>query len=83
MQLTATVLEDDNKNYHAWQHRQWIIRTYNVWDSELEFVDRMIEIDFRNNSAWNERYFVLSKGNTVKLNDEVIQKEIELVTVSW
>jgi protein farnesyltransferase/geranylgeranyltransferase type-1 subunit alpha len=30
----------DSKNYHAWSHRQWLIRTVNkpaVWDRELEF----------------------------------------------
>jgi hypothetical protein len=26
--LTETVLAKDAKNYHAWQHRQWIIKTF-------------------------------------------------------
>ncbi len=24
--LTAQVLSEDGKNYHAWQHRQWVIK---------------------------------------------------------
>ena len=24
--LTAQVLANDAKNYHAWQHRQWVIK---------------------------------------------------------
>lgn len=24
--LTARVLSEDAKNYHAWQHRQWVIQ---------------------------------------------------------
>ena len=26
LELTAETLSDDGKNYHAWQHRQWVIR---------------------------------------------------------
>ena len=27
----------DNKNIHAWTHRQWIITTFNQWDGEMEY----------------------------------------------
>jgi len=36
----AKVLDEDSKNYHAWSHRQWIMRTANkadLWERELEF----------------------------------------------
>ena len=26
LELTASVLKGDAKNYHAWQHRQWVIK---------------------------------------------------------
>ena len=26
LELTADVFEEDAKNYHAWQHRQWVIK---------------------------------------------------------
>ena len=26
LELTAQVLREDAKNYHAWQHRQWVIK---------------------------------------------------------
>ena len=26
LDLTALVLKEDAKNYHAWQHRQWVIK---------------------------------------------------------
>ena len=29
LELTARTLEEDGKNYHAWQHRQWVIQ---VWE---------------------------------------------------
>ena len=26
LDLTALVLKEDAKNYHAWQHRQWVMK---------------------------------------------------------
>ncbi|CAE1317795.1 FNTA [Acanthosepion pharaonis] len=62
------------KNYHAWQHRQWVLKTYSLWDKELNYVDKLLSLDLRNNSAWNHRYFVIC--NTSKYTDEVIESEI-------
>ena len=73
----AKMLESDGKNYHAWQHRQWVVRTYKLWDGELEFVDELLMRDLRNNSAWNHRYFVVS--STTGYNDDVICREVEYV----
>lgn len=28
LEVTEAVLEADDKNYHAWQHRQWVIHTF-------------------------------------------------------
>lgn len=56
------LISDDQKNYHAWAHRQWFITEFNLCnDRELEFVDRLLKVDFRNNSAWNHRFFVLKQ----------------------
>ncbi len=59
------ILEDDNKNYHAWSHRQWIIRTINqaeLWLAEIEYSHSKILLDPRNNSAWNQRWFATHEG---------------------
>jgi len=55
---------EDAKNYHAWAHRQWVVRRYMVADEmqkytkkELDFSEKMIRLDCRNNSAWNQRWF--------------------------
>jgi len=66
IQFLDELLEDDAKNYHMWSYRQWLVRTYGLWDEDLELVNRLIRIDVRNNSAWNERYYVLSRGATDK-----------------
>ena len=75
LSLTAEVLEEDGKNYHSWQHRQWIVQRYGLWDGELDFTDEMIKKDLRNNSAWNQRYFIVS--NTTGFTDDVIEKELQ------
>jgi len=58
-------LGDDSKNYHAWSHRQWIIRTLDnpeLWSSEIEYSHSKVLSDPRNNSAWNQRWFALHEG---------------------
>ncbi len=35
-------------------NRQWVLKTYNLWENELAFIETAIEADIRNNSAWNQ-----------------------------
>lgn len=67
---TESVFEADAKNYHAWAHRQYLLRLFLSeddyrWNSELSFCDSMIDEDVRNNSAWNHRYFTIRRGGKV------------------
>lgn len=41
LELTARVLQEDAKNYHAWQHRQWVIK---VSQCKLE---SLLKVDIR------------------------------------
>ena len=55
--VAENALAADAKNYHAWSHRAWIVRTFaNRWAEELAYVEAMIDDDVRNNSAWNQRF---------------------------
>lgn len=80
LRLTEIVLAQDAKNYHAWQHRQWVLDTFKLFDQEMVFVERLLEEDLRNNSAWNQRYFVVSK--TTGFTEEVINRELKFATDS-
>ena len=65
LEYVDKILGDDSKNYHAWSHRQWIIRTLNnpeLWSSEIEYSHSKVLSDPRNNSAWNQRWFALHEG---------------------
>nr|CAD7405450.1 unnamed protein product [Timema cristinae] len=74
LQVTRMSLNQDAKNYHAWQHRQWVLHKYNLFDNELAYVDTLLEEDIRNNSAWNHRYFVIN--NTTGFTKDILDREI-------
>ena len=57
--------------------RQWVIKEFDLWSNELNYVNELLEDDLRNNSAWNQRYFVIN--GTTKFTDEVITREIMYV----
>ena len=55
------VLRVDGKNYHAWSHRQFLVRsvpTSSVLRSEYKAIDDLLVADVRNNSVWNHRWFI-------------------------
>lgn len=85
------ILSQDAKNYHAWQHRQWAIRSFNAYEDELNYVERLLEEDIRNNSAWNQRFFIvttfpikevppmeekLNKRSNIRLSGEILEREL-------
>jgi protein farnesyltransferase/geranylgeranyltransferase type-1 subunit alpha len=68
--VTSEALDIDEKNYHAWAHRQVLVQMYGAWEQELAYVEAMINRDVRNNSAWNQRAFLLK----VRLRE--VEKEV-------
>ena len=34
--FTNIILAKDEKNYHAWQHRQWAIKNFGLFEGELQ-----------------------------------------------
>ena len=70
------MFQQDSKNYHVWSYRQWLVRHFDLWDTELPDVEELIDEDVRNNSAWNHRYFVVF-GRGKDVDSEVVVREIE------
>lgn len=55
------------------------MQTFNLWEGELDYTEKLLREDHRNNSAWNQRYFVISQ--TSGFTDQVLEREVKLV--SW
>ena len=62
LNYAAECLADDAKNYHAWAHRQAIVRHFGLWEQELDAVTELLHEDVRNNSVWTQRYFIFSEA---------------------
>lgn len=61
LDFASACLEHDAKNYHAWAHRQFLIKKYVSPSTilfELEYTRKCLEKDVMNNSAWNQRAFL-------------------------
>lgn len=56
LRVSELALAADAKNFHAWQYRQWTLGRFSLWSRELQFVDRLLDVDALNNSAWNQRF---------------------------
>ncbi|KAF7318858.1 hypothetical protein HMN09_00221300 [Mycena chlorophos] len=81
----AKILAKDEKNYHTWAHRQWVLSYHNddaLWDGELDFVDVMMNRDVRNNSAWHHRFFVVFQSGVrdgEEDRERVVRRELVYV----
>ena len=48
LEVVARALKGDEKNYHAWAYRQWLLRTFQTgWEEEMAFVDELLKEDQR------------------------------------
>uniref|UniRef100_A0A1I8AZI4 Protein farnesyltransferase/geranylgeranyltransferase type-1 subunit alpha n=1 Tax=Meloidogyne hapla TaxID=6305 RepID=A0A1I8AZI4_MELHA len=80
LEFTASKLEDDSKNYHAWQHREWVVERFDLFaPEEMDFADSHLKEDMRNNSAWNYRYFICLNLSDRFQQNQFLQAEIEIL----
>ncbi|KAL4517688.1 hypothetical protein Ndes2526A_g02072 [Nannochloris sp. 'desiccata'] len=90
MEFSAACLAFDQKNYHAWAHRQAILTAFgshvvSLWAEELAVTEKFLRQDLRNNSAWTQRFFILEKMPRGKVllgtPQEVYDREVDFVIV--
>jgi len=90
MEFSAACLAFDQKNYHAWAHRQAILTAFgshvvSLWAEELAVTEKFLRQDLRNNSAWTQRFFILEKMPREKVllgtPQEVYDREVDFVIV--
>jgi protein farnesyltransferase/geranylgeranyltransferase type-1 subunit alpha len=73
LKFIETGLRADEKNYHTWSYRQWILAHFNeedLWSGELPFIENLLEKDVRNNSAWHHRFFVVFQSGVHKGDED-------------
>jgi len=81
------IFDVDEKNYHTWSYRQWILAYFNddeLWSRELSFVENMLMRDVRNNSAWHHRFFVVFQSGVRKGEEDrdvTIRRELKYVVL--
>lgn len=75
--LTGAILALHNERVYTDLGRQWLVRRFELWDTELPDIEQLLVRDIRNNSAWNHRYFVVF-GRAVTPAEETITREIKL-----
>ena len=86
LDFIARSLKEDEKNYHTWSYRQWLLAYFNddaLWEGEITFVEHMLQEDTRNNSAWHHRFFTVFQSGIRKGDEDreaVLRRE--LVSVS-
>lgn len=81
MKLCSLFLESDERNFHCWRHRSFIIEKGNLSRSaELEFTYEKICSNFSNYSAWHYRSKLIEflyKENQINL--DIFKKELNLI----
>lgn len=65
LQFIMVQLKRYPKVYWIWSYRVWIIKNYpysplKIWKSELEIVNRLLDLDARNYHGWHYRRIVVS-----------------------
>ena len=71
------IYSSDEKNYHAWSYRLWLIERFNLWEHEMEFIEHEFSNNNQvtNNSLWSYRYFLTHK--TKEFTKELVRHELE------
>ena len=85
LECTEACLQVDTKNYHAWAHRQAMLRvmaTEADLRKEFTFVGSMLERDVMNNSAWSQRAFLMEQGVQGAVSGRTWKDEAE-DTMRW
>jgi protein farnesyltransferase/geranylgeranyltransferase type-1 subunit alpha len=37
------IFQSDSKNYHAWSYRVWLIERFQMWEGEMEDIERLLD----------------------------------------
>lgn len=79
--LCSKMLELDERNFHVWNYRNWLIKLKNqigLFDKEIKYCDSKIEMNFSNYSAFHFKDKNLRRFYLRKLKEE-LELEMEKI----
>ncbi|XP_003740276.1 protein farnesyltransferase/geranylgeranyltransferase type-1 subunit alpha [Galendromus occidentalis] len=79
LDFMVTQIQENQKNYQVWYHRQKMVEWLGDPAGELEFIRNMLEWDAKNYHAWQYRQWILRKFNLwdgeLAVCDEMLAKD--------
>ena len=82
LELCDYMLRADERNFHCWNYRTWLIRAFPDLKGppeELEFTSTMIMKEFSNFSAWHYRTKVIDQIHETIPPEDFIAEEFDLL----
>ena len=67
VEFMSAIYTHDSRNYHAWVFRTWYVKRFNLFNEELDYIDKLLPTALLNNSLWCYRHFLAKE---MKLADE-------------
>ncbi|EPY52975.1 geranylgeranyltransferase I alpha subunit Cwp1 [Schizosaccharomyces cryophilus OY26] len=75
-----SVIEDFQKNYQVWHHRQKLLGITKDYLHELEFTKRMFDLDSKNYHVWSYRLWILQNFHDytkeLSLIDNLLEEDV-------
>ncbi|OQR78654.1 geranylgeranyl transferase type-2 subunit alpha-like [Tropilaelaps mercedesae] len=84
LQLTGLFLEKDDRNFHCWDYRRFVLERCPVpLEDELKFTRERIDANFSNYSSWHYRSHLLPRlfpgDREGSIREDILLDELDLV----
>ncbi|CAA0820400.1 Protein farnesyltransferase/geranylgeranyltransferase type-1 subunit alpha [Striga hermonthica] len=71
------LIENDEKNQCAWNHKQWLLLKFGRWEDEIKFCSGLLLKDVTNEYAWCQKRLVLENCETRESFKKIMGEEVD------